>query len=163
MADPLGRQPGPVFGERVFDDPNLILPGWDLAVPRPAVLIPPLVLSAADEHVPAGPLPRAATPPRRRPPPQRSPTTAAPEHRADHGGGAETTPAVGRSATNPSGGLWPDEGGAPALDAAGRAPRVHAPGHRRGGDDRFGPAAVPAGQRYDVDGGRCPSPSWPRW
>ena len=35
---------GRVFGERVFDDPNLILPGWDLAVPQPAVLIPPLVL-----------------------------------------------------------------------------------------------------------------------
>jgi hypothetical protein len=52
---------GRSFGERVFDDPNLILPGWDLAVPQPAVLIPPLVLSAADEHVPAGPMP-AVTP-----------------------------------------------------------------------------------------------------
>ena len=53
---------GRVFGERVFDDPNLILPGWDLALPQPAVLIPPLVLSAADEHVPAGPMPVVAAP-----------------------------------------------------------------------------------------------------
>ena len=69
---------GRVFGERVFDDPNLILPGWDLAVPRPAVLIPPLVLSAADEHVPAGPMSVAPPTPlrrlRRRPPqPRRRP------------------------------------------------------------------------------------------
>ena len=86
---------GRVFGERVFDDPNLILPGWDLAVPQPAVLIPPLVLSAADEHVPAGPMPVVAPPTT---PPAPDSAVAAPEHdagrprrspapddRADHG------------------------------------------------------------------------------
>ena len=72
---------GRSFGTRVFEDPNLILPGWDLAVPGPAavepavaepvaarrrrsravapVLIPPVVISAPVE-------------PRVRPPPSRT-------------------------------------------------------------------------------------------
>ena len=61
---------GRSFGTRVFEDPNLILPGWDLAVPGPAavepavpepiaaeavapVLIPPVVISTPVE--PASP------------------------------------------------------------------------------------------------------------
>ena len=73
--------------------PNLILPGWDLAVPQPAVLIPPLVLSAADEHVPAGPMPVVAPPsrrPRRRRARRPRPTRPSPRrrrHRATAVGG----------------------------------------------------------------------------
>jgi hypothetical protein len=46
---------GRSFGPRVFEDPNLILPGWELTLPRP-VLIPPVVLPAVDDHLPAGPM-----------------------------------------------------------------------------------------------------------
>ena len=72
---------GRAYGTRVFDDPDLILPGWDLAVPIPppaaptpaeppvveAQLIPPLVIRAP-EAPPTGP-----PPPRRRPPARRRP------------------------------------------------------------------------------------------
>jgi hypothetical protein len=68
---------GRAFGERVFDNPNLILPGWDLTVPQRAMLLPPLVLSAADEHVPAGPMP-VVTPAALPPAPTRAMPPAAP-------------------------------------------------------------------------------------
>ena len=109
---------GRVFGERVFDDPNLILPGWDLAVPQPAVLIPPLVLSAADEHVPAGPMPVVAPP--TTPPaavehaaaPAPDSAVAAPDRR-HHGGGGRRR---GRSADLGRSGR---SGGAPAWTQLG--------------------------------------------
>ena len=101
---------GRAFGERVFDDPNLILPGWDLAVPQPAVLIPPLVLSAADEHVPVGPMP-VATPtppvPSADATPAPSPDSAAPT--------PETTPTTAVSTGADAAQATPaGEGGAPA-------------------------------------------------
>ena len=146
---------GRVFGERVFDDPNLILPGWDLAVPRPAVLIPPLVLSAADEHVPAGPM--SVAPPAPPAPPAPTPAPAAPETVpttvVDSHEATPIAPATPATPTTPA--ALADEGGAPAWTQLGVLVGVHAPGHRRGGDDRFGPAAVPAGQCDDVDGGRA--------
>ena len=116
---------GRVFGERVFDDPNLILPGWDLAVPRPAVLIPPLVLSAADEHVPAGPMPVAPPTPPAPPapacPPVPTPAPAAPETVpttvVDSHSAAPAIPATPATPTTPA--ALADEGGAPAWTQLG--------------------------------------------
>ena len=117
LANALGRQPGPrLLGERVFDDPDLILPGWDLAVPQPAVLIPPLVLSVADEHVPAGPMP-AVAPPTVLPAPH--PTVVAPEMTPATAlaAGDEAAPATPAAQAAPA--ARADEGGAPAWTQLG--------------------------------------------
>lgn len=100
---------GRVFGERVFDDPNLILPGWDLAVPRPAVLIPPLVLSAADEHVPAGAMPVAAPASPTSPAPTSDSVVAVPE----------TAPTTVVDTHEAAPAALADDGGAPAWTQLG--------------------------------------------
>ena len=81
---------GRSFGERVFEDPNLILPGWDLDVPGPAaapvapVLIPPVVVAAP-----------SVAPPVARVTPDRVTRPVTPPDVAEHAGAVEATADVG--------------------------------------------------------------------